>query len=43
MLKNDEIQFVIKRQNTFMCFSTVKLKFCDILNYLRLVSATINP
>ena len=30
----DEIQFVIKRQNTFMCFSTEKLKFCDIVNYL---------
>ena len=34
MLKDDEIQFVIKRQNTFMCFSTEKLKFCDIVNYL---------
>ena len=34
MLKNDEIQFVIKRQNTFMCFSTEKLKLCDIVNYL---------
>ena len=34
MLKNDEIQFVIKRPNTFMCFSTEKLKFCDIINYL---------
>ena len=26
--------FVIKRQNTFMCFSTNKLKFVDICNYL---------
>ena len=34
MLKDDEIQFVIKRQNTFMCFSTGKLKFGDIVNYL---------
>ena len=30
----DEIQFVIKRQNTFMCLSTNKLKFVDICNYL---------
>ena len=34
MVKNNDIQFVIKRQNTFMCFSTPKLKFCDIVNYL---------
>ena len=26
--------FVIKRQNNFMCFSTNKLKFVDICNYL---------
>ena len=31
---DDETQFVIKRQNTFMCFSTKKLKFLDIVNYL---------
>ena len=30
----DEIRFVIKRQNTFMCFATKKLKFLDICNYL---------
>ena len=26
--------FVIKRQNTFMCLSTYRLKFLDIINYL---------
>ena len=31
---DDETRFVIKRQNTFMCFSTKKLKFLDIVNYL---------
>ena len=31
---DDETRFVIKRQNTFMCFSTKKLKFIDIVNYL---------
>ena len=30
----DEIRLVIKRQNTFMCFATKKLKFLDICNYL---------
>ena len=30
----DEIRFVIKRQNTFMCFAMKKLKFLDICNYL---------
>ena len=30
----DESRFVIKRQNTFMCFSTNKLRFLDIENYL---------
>ena len=30
----DEIRFIIKRQNTFMCFATKKLKFLDICNYL---------
>ena len=35
MLKgNDKTRFVIKRQNTFMCISTEKLKFLDICNYL---------
>ena len=29
-----ETRFVIKRQNTFMCFSTKKLKFLDITQYL---------
>ena len=29
-----EIQFVIKRQNTFMCFSTTNLKFLDVTQYL---------
>ena len=31
---DDETRFIIKRQNTFMCFSTKKLKFIDIVNYL---------
>ena len=31
---DDESRFVIKRQNTFMCFSTRKLKFLDIINFL---------
>ena len=31
---DDETRSVIKQQNTFMCFSTKKLKFIDILNYL---------
>ena len=31
---DDETRFVIKRQNTFMCFSTKKLKFLDIINFL---------
>ena len=31
---DDETRFVIKRQNTFMCFSTKKLTFFDIINYL---------
>ena len=31
---DDEARFVIKRQNPFMCFSTKKLKFIDIVNYL---------
>ena len=31
MMRRD---FVIKRQNTFMCFSTKKLKFLDIINFL---------
>ena len=30
----DETRFVIKRQNTFMCFATKKLKFLDITSYL---------
>ena len=30
----DETRFVIKRQNTFMCFSTIKLKFLDMVNFL---------
>ena len=35
MLKgNDKTRFVIKRQNTFMCFATKKLKFLDITSYL---------
>ena len=34
MVKNDETRFVIKRQNTFMCFATKKLKFLDITSYL---------
>ena len=29
----DESCFVIKRQNTFMCFSTNKLRFLGIINY----------
>ena len=31
---DDDTRFVIKQQNTFMCFSTKKLKFLDIINYL---------
>ena len=31
---DDETRFVIKRQNTFMCFSTRKLIFLDIINFL---------
>ena len=31
---DDETRFVIKRQNTFMCFSTKKLKCLDITNFL---------
>ena len=31
---DDETRFVIKRQNTFMCFTTKKLKFLDITSYL---------
>ena len=30
----DETRFVIKRQNTCMCFSTDKLKFLDMVNFL---------
>ena len=30
----DDTRFVIKRQNTFMCFSTNKLKFLDMVNFL---------
>ena len=31
---DDETRIVIKRQNTFMCFTTKKLKFLDVTNYL---------
>ena len=31
---DDETQFVIKRQDTFACLPTKKLKFIDIVNYL---------
>ena len=31
---DDETRFVIKRHNTFMCFSTKKLKCLDIINFL---------
>ena len=31
---DDETRLVIKRQNTFMCFATKKLKFLDITSYL---------
>ena len=35
MLKGDDkTRFVIKRQNTFMCFSTTNLKFIDVTQYL---------
>ncbi len=37
---DDETRFVIKRQNTFMCFATKKLQFLDIINYLAPVLAT---
>ena len=33
---DDETRFVIKRQNTCMCFTTKKLKFLDITSYLAL-------
>ena len=31
---DDETRFVIKRQNTFMCFATKKLTFLEITSYL---------
>ena len=31
---DEETRFVIKRQNTFMCFATKKLKFLDITSHL---------
>ena len=31
---DEETRFVIKRQNTFMCFTTKKQKFLDITSYL---------
>ena len=31
---DDETRFVIKRQNTFMFFTTKKLKFLDSTSYL---------
>ena len=38
LIRNSDVEqascFVIKRQNTFMCLSTDKLKFVDICNYL---------
>ena len=38
LIRNSDVEqascFVIKRQNTFMCLSTAKLKFVDICNYL---------
>ena len=35
MLKGDDkTRFVIKTQNTFMCFATKKLKFLDVTHYL---------
>ena len=35
MLKGDDkTRFVIKRQNTYMCFATKKLKFPDVTQYL---------
>ena len=30
----DETRFIIKRQNTFMCFCTDKLKCLDMVSYL---------
>ena len=32
--ESDESCFVIKRLNTFMCFSTNRLRFLDVINYL---------
>ena len=32
--EDDETRFIIKRQNTFMCFSTKNLTFLDIINFL---------
>ena len=34
LVKNEEVKFVIKRNNNHMCLKTERLKFLDITNYL---------
>ena len=34
LVKNEEVKFVIKRNNNHMCLKTERLKFIDITNYL---------
>ena len=34
LVKNEQVQFVIKRNNNHMCLKTNHLKFLDITNYL---------
>ena len=39
---DDETRFVIKRQHTFMCFSTKKLKFIGIIRFrFRIIYSTL--
>ena len=34
LVDSDKIKYTVKRNNTFMCIKTEKLKFLDITNYL---------
>ena len=34
LVKHEQVQFVIKRNNNHMCLKTMLLKFLDITNYL---------
>ena len=34
LVKHEQVQFVIKRNNNHMCLKTMHLKFLDITNYL---------